>query len=88
MRTFIKHFTMAAIAVPVLLASATGSAGAAPVQTPIAIERAQASNLSEHILPVQYYGSRREANMRQRMHRERARARYLAHRRYDQRYSH
>lgn len=88
MRTFIRHLTLAAIATPVLFASATGSAEAAPVQTPVAIERAQASNLSEHILPVQYHGSRREAIMRQRMHRERARERYVAQRHYNQRYSH
>lgn len=87
MRTFSKHLSLAAIAVPVLFASAMGSAEAAPVQTPVAIERAQVSNLSEHVLPVQYYGSRREANMRERFRRERARERYIAQRRYDRRYS-
>lgn len=87
MRTLISHLTLAAIAAPILFASATGSAEAAPVQIPVAIERAQASSLSEHILPVQYYGSRREANMRQRMHRERARERHFAQRHYNQRYS-
>ena len=87
MRTLIKHLTVITIALPALLASAASSAEAAPVQTLVVTERAQASNLSELILPVQYYESRREANMRERFRRERARERYFAQRRYDRRYS-
>lgn len=87
MRPVSKHLILVALAAPLLFASATGSAEAAPVQIPVAIERAQASNLSEHVLPVQYYGSRREAKMQERFRRERARERHFAQRRYDRRYS-